>query len=345
MYHHSYNISGNETQLYFDASFDFLKQLAPPENSFIITDENVMLHYQHQFKPWKVISIPACETSKNLEVLEDIIRQLIALDADRNATIIGIGGGVVTDIAGFVAGIYKRGIKCGFVPTSVLGMVDASLGGKNGLDIGEYKNMIGLIRQPSFILYDIDLLKTLPKAEWINGFAEIIKHACILDAAMFKDLEEHTLEHFQQDKSALTSLIEKNALLKMKVVEEDEFETGIRKILNFGHTLGHAIENVYELPHGHAVSIGMAFAAKVSAKLNGFKQADDAIALLKKYHLPVYLDFNIKTALANMQKDKKKSGDAIHYVLLEEIGRATVKRLNIFEIEDFLKKEKDADNN
>ncbi|KAA5534743.1 3-dehydroquinate synthase [Taibaiella lutea] len=344
MHHRTYNISGNTTQLYFDASFDLLKQLAPPESSFIITDENVMLHYQKQFKSWKVITIPAGEASKNLEALDDIIRQLIALEADRDATIIGVGGGVVTDIAGFVAGIYKRGVKCGFVPTSVLGMVDASLGGKNGLDIGEYKNMAGLIRQPSFILYDFDLLKTLPKAEWINGFAEIIKHTCILDADMFDNLKEHSIEYFQKDKEALALLIERNALLKMKVVEEDEFETGIRKILNFGHTLGHAIENVYELPHGYAISIGMAFAAKLSSALTGFENTEDVIMLLKKYHLPVHFGFNIETALANIQKDKKRKGSDIQYVLLTQVGTATVEPLDIVTIEGFLRKDIHADN-
>ncbi|RYZ48464.1 MAG: 3-dehydroquinate synthase, partial [Sphingobacteriales bacterium] len=137
----TYNFSSSPTTFYFDASFEKLKELAPPVNSFIITDENLMMHYQDQFKPWKVITIPAGESSKSLAVLDDIIRELIALDAGRDATIIGIGGGVVTDIAGFAAGIYKRGIRCGFVPTSILGMVDAAIGGKNGLDIGEYKNM------------------------------------------------------------------------------------------------------------------------------------------------------------------------------------------------------------
>jgi 3-dehydroquinate synthase len=344
MRHQAFQISGNKTDLYFDASFDLLKQLAPPENSFIITDENVMLHHERLFKSWKVIVIAAGESSKNLEITDDIIRQLIALEADRNATIIGIGGGVVTDIAGFVAGIYKRGVRCGFVPTSVLGMVDASLGGKNGVDIGEYKNMIGLIRQPSFILYDFDLLNTLPKAEWINGFAEIIKHACILDTEMFDDLKKHSIEYFQEERQVLASLIERNALLKMQTVKEDEFETGTRKILNFGHTLGHAIENVYELPHGHAISIGMVFAAKISSVITGFENTEDVIALLKYYHLPVRFDFNIETALANIQKDKKKLDGSIHFILLKAIGAATVKPLGISAINDFLRKEIHANN-
>lgn len=331
-----FTISDTTTHFYFNASLELLKQLAPVETSFIITDENVMLHYGTHFKPWKVITIPAGETSKNLDVLDDIVRQLIALDADRNATIIGIGGGVVTDIAGFVAGIYKRGVKCGFVPTSILGMVDAALGGKNGLDIGEYKNMIGLVRQPNFILYDYHLLKTLPKAEWINGFAEIIKHACILNSEMFTYLQRHFIEDFQRDEALLSKLIEQNVLLKMTVVQEDEMEMNVRKLLNFGHTLGHAIENVYDLPHGHAVSIGMAFAAKVSADIYGFSNEVDVLNLLGKYHLPTHFDFNKETALANIQKDKKKSGNAISYVLLNKIGTASVKPLTIQEIEKYL---------
>jgi 3-dehydroquinate synthase len=331
-----FTIADSTTHFYFDASLELLKQLAPTETSFIITDENVMLKHEKQFKPWKVIVIPAGESSKNLETLDDIIRQLIALDADRDATIVGIGGGVVTDMAGFVAGIYKRGVKCGFVPTSILAMVDASLGGKNGLDIGEYKNMVGLIRQPSFILYDYNLLKTLPKAEWINGFAEIIKHACILNAAMFTHLEKHTITDFQNDEALLADLIEQNVTLKMTVVKEDEFEIGVRKLLNFGHTLAHAIENVYDLPHGHAVSIGMAFAVKVSADVYGFEDAEKVLSLLEKYQLTTALDFNKKSALAIMQKDKKKIGDFINYILLNKVGMASIKPLTIKEIEDYL---------
>jgi 3-dehydroquinate synthase len=158
-----------------------------------------------------------------------------------------------------------RGIRFGFVPTSILAMVDASIGGKNGIDVGTYKNMVGLIRQPEFLLYDYSFLKSLPKAEWINGFAEIIKHACIKDASMFRLLEAYKLNDFQKDKTLLNKLIQRNALLKSKVVVEDEFETGDRKLLNFGHTFGHAIENTYQLPHGHAVAVGMVMACMISA--------------------------------------------------------------------------------
>jgi 3-dehydroquinate synthase len=324
------------TTFYFDASFKILKELAPTEHSFIITDENLMLHYQDEFKPWKVITIPAGEESKSLNVLDDIIRQLIALEAGRDTIIIGIGGGVVTDIAGFVAGIYKRGVQCGFVPTSILAMVDAAIGGKNGLDIGEYKNMMGLIRQPEFLLYDYRLLKSLPQEEWINGFAEIIKHACIYDAEMFALLERYNIRDFQNDHDLLHTLISHNALLKAGVVQADEWETGERKKLNFGHTLAHAIENTYQLPHGHAVSIGMAFAANLSKEFLGFDQVKRVTDLLEKYKLPVSFPYDKKQALHNMLADKKREQNTISYILLQEIGKAVIHPITIEEIRKIL---------
>jgi 3-dehydroquinate synthase len=149
-----------------------------------------------------------------------------------------VGGGVVTDITGYAASVYMRGLKFGFVPTSVLAMVDASIGGKNGVDVGIYKNLVGLIKQPDFLLYDYSLLQTLPNDQWVNGFAEIIKHACIKDQQLFSMLENETLESFQSDKNKLAALIEKNVQIKTEVVLKDEFENGDRRLLNFGHTLG-----------------------------------------------------------------------------------------------------------
>ena len=153
-----------------------------------------------------------------------IIEQLIGFEADRSTTLIGVGGGVVTDLTGYVASIYMRGIRFGFVPTSLLAMVDASIGGKNGVDVGDYKNLVGSIRQPSFLLYDYNFLKSLPDIEWSNGFAEIIKHACILDQQSFKLLAKNHLQSIKKDKKLLASIIEKNVLLKTSVVKKDEFE-------------------------------------------------------------------------------------------------------------------------
>src|SRR3954469_25889611 len=280
--------STSTTTFYFDASFEHLEKLTSKDNTVIITDENVFQKNQKKFKGWKTIVIKAGEQHKHQQTVDSIIEQLIAYSADRKSFIVGVGGGVVTDIAGYVAGVYMRGVKLGFVPTSILSMVDAAIGGKNGIDVGVYKNMVGLIRQPAFLLYDYYFLKSLPNEEWINGFAEIIKHACIKDAAMFKLLEQHKLKDFQKDHKLLNKLIQRNTSIKSKVVQQDEFEQGDRKLLNYGHTLGHAIENTYQLPHGHAVTIGMLVAGYLSESLVDFKDVKRVAALIEKYGLPVH---------------------------------------------------------
>jgi 3-dehydroquinate synthase len=247
-----------------------------------------------------------------------------------------VGGGVVTDITGYAAGVYMRGIRCGFIPTTILAMVDASIGGKNGIDVGVYKNMVGLIRQPAFLLYDTDLLASLPEAEWINGMAEVIKHACIKDAAMFKTLEASDLKQLRKDKDLLKKLIRRNALLKSKVVEADEFEKGERKLLNFGHTLGHAIENMYELSHGQAVSIGMTVACHLSERLTGFKHTDRVTKVLEQYGLPTYATFDVEKAWEILKMDKKRTTQAMNYILLEKIGQAVIQPIPLTELQTLL---------
>jgi len=326
------NFSTASTTYYFDASFDHLEKLVSKENTFIITDENVFSKNQRKFKGWNSIVIKPGEEHKTQQTVDNIIGQLVQAGANRKSCIVGVGGGVITDIAGYVAGIYMRGVQFGFVPTSILAMVDASIGGKNGVDVGVYKNMVGLIRQPSFLLYDYSLLKSLPKEEWVNGFAEIIKHACIKDAAMFKLLEQHKLTDFQKGKVLLNKLIQRNALLKSKVVQHDEFENGDRKLLNFGHTLGHAIENTYKLPHGHAVSIGMVIAAYISRDMLQLKDADRIAFLIVKYGLTAFFKFNADKALEMMKSDKKATRKDIQYVLLEKIGKGIVKPLTLEQI-------------
>lgn len=331
------NFTQSNTTIYFDSNFNFLQELAPPEHSFIITDENLMMHYQQSFKPWKSIIIPAGESAKNLETIDDIIRQLIALDADRNATIIGIGGGVVTDIAGFVAATYKRGVKCGFVPTSILGMVDAAIGGKNGIDIGTYKNMIGTIKQPDFIAYNYDLLKTLPQEEWVNGFAEIIKHAAIADDKMFQLLENTNIKNIKKEEEALHQLIKNNVLIKTKIVQQDEFEKNERKKLNFGHTLAHAIENNYNLSHGFAVSIGMAFACDLSEQFYSFSDKKRLGNLLENHGLPITFQYNADSVFATLKADKKRMSNTIDFILLQGIGQAIIEPISLNTISEILK--------
>ncbi len=324
--------SSASTTFYFDASFEYAEELVSKDNAVIITDENIFASYKKRLKGWKTIVVKAGEQHKNQATVDEVIGQMIALGANRKTTLVGIGGGVITDMAGYIAGVYMRGIAFGFVPASILAMVDACIGGKNGIDVGVYKNMVGLIRQPSFLLYDYSLLKSLPEQEWINGFAEIIKHAAIKDAAMFKLLEQYSLKDFQRDGSLLNKLIRRNAMLKSKVVQADEFETGERKLLNFGHTLGHAIENDYHLPHGFAVAIGMVVAANISKQQTGFTATEKLVQVIKKYGLPVSLQYNRDKALQNMMADKKRFKNELHYVLLEKIGKAIVRPLAISEV-------------
>jgi 3-dehydroquinate synthase len=248
-----------------------------------------------------------------------------------------VGGGVVTDMVGYVAGVFMRGVQFGFVPTTLLAMVDAAIGGKNGIDVGVYKNMVGLIRQPAFIVYDHSFLTTLPSYQWENGFAEIIKHASIKDASMLKELNQNNLAFYQKNKKALAALIQKNVEIKVKVVQKDEFEKGDRKLLNFGHTLGHAIENEHALLHGHAISIGMVYAAKISQVLLGFTGTGLLVETLKKYGLPTAMHFDIDAAMELMQKDKKKANAGMQYVLLSKIGKGVYETIPMKTLQKLIK--------
>ncbi len=327
------------TQFYFDGMLNDLVHLAKGRRIVAITDTRVFEAHKRKFTRIESIIIPAGEEYKIQSTADDIIRQLIEMKADRSILLVGIGGGVVTDITGYVASVYMRGIAVGFVPTTILAMVDAAIGGKNGIDVGLYKNIVGTIRQPSFILYDYALLKSLPHDEWVNGFAEVIKHAAIKDAAMFRYLKQMHLSKFKKDKAALHKLIMRNAMIKIKVVQHDEFEMGDRKLLNFGHTLGHAIENMLKLPHGHAISIGMVYSAHLSTKLLGYKGGFDLMSLLEQFELPTHAAFDMKQAIAHMTMDKKRLKDVMHYILLEKNGKAIVHPINISQLKDLLEKD------
>ena len=333
-----YKFSGQAVDCYFDADISLLEDLVSKHKAVIITDENITSLYAKAFEGWKIIAIQPGEENKQQSTVDHIIGELIKLQADRETFVIGVGGGVITDIAGYAASVYMRGVKFAFVPTSVLAMVDAAVGGKNGVDVGVYKNLVGVIRHPEFLLYDYSFLRTLPQEEWINGFAEIVKHACIKDAAMFEFLENNSLEEFQKSTAKIAELIKRNVDIKYNVVFNDEFEKGERKLLNFGHTLGHAIENIYKIPHGNAVSIGMVAACKISAIMNGLAAAETqkVIDLLKKYHLPVETRFDKDKIWEVLLMDKKKSGDAMNFILLNKIGDAIVKPVPLSRLKDLI---------
>ena len=331
-----YKFSGRAATYYFDADFSYLEKLTDKDRAVLITDENIFRAHQKRFRNWKTIVLPPGESCKVQATVDSLVEQLIELGADRKTFLIGVGGGVVTDITGYVAAIYMRGLSFGFVPTSILAMVDASIGRKNGIDVGLYKNLVGTIRQPEFLLYDLSLLRSLPKDEWINGFAEIIKHACIKDATLFRELEQKKLTFYQKDKTALARLIRKNAAIKSSVVGKDEFEQGERRLLNFGHTLGHAIENLYELSHGQAISIGMVAASMISEEFTPFKDTDRVIAVLKQYGLPTLAEFDPKEVMSVLRMDKKKVRDSMNYVLLNKIGQGVVKTIPLVQLEKLI---------
>jgi 3-dehydroquinate synthase len=329
----SFRFSKSSVDYYFDVGFASLGKIVDKKNAILVTDENIFRLHEKKFESWKTVIISPGESNKVQAAADEVIRKLIDFEADRSTILVGVGGGVVTDLTGYVASVYMRGISFGFIPTSLLAMVDASIGGKNGIDVGMYKNMVGTIRQPSFIIFDPPLLKTLPDAEWRNGFAEIIKHAAIKDAAMFRDLEHNELSFYKENKKQLSALIQRNALLKTRVVQKDEFEKGDRKLLNFGHTLGHALENQYALSHGEAISIGMVRAAFLSEKLVSFKDALRVKSLLNKYGLPVDMDFDRIKMIGILKMDKKKSRNEMNFILLTSIGRAVIRQIAINQLQ------------
>src|SRR5262245_33153632 len=196
----TYKFTHSSTDYYLESNIRELKKITNPKSTVLITDQHVFDAHTQRLKGWNMIVLKPGEENKVQTTVEAVIDELVQMECDRTFTLVGIGGGVVTDMTGYVASIYMRGLRFGFVPTSVLALVDASIGGKNGIDLGVYKNMIGVIRQPAFILHDITFLKTLPISEWENGFAEIVKHASIRDAAMFAELENVSLQDYMRNK-------------------------------------------------------------------------------------------------------------------------------------------------
>ena len=332
----TYKFNSASTDFYFAYGISHLKEITDPKTTVLVTDENIAGAHAKRFKGWKTIVLKPGEEFKVQSTVDSIIKQLIEYEADRKTVLVGVGGGVITDIVGYVASVYMRGLRFGFIPTSLLALVDASIGGKNGIDVGVYKNMVGIIRQPTFILHDMVFLNSLPQKEWENGFAEIIKHACIRDAAMFGELEKMSLKKYQAKKISICELVQRNAMIKAGVVKRDEFEKNERRLLNFGHTLGHALENQYQLMHGQAVAIGMAYACRISEQLNGFNQTKRVTSVIEKYGLPTSLSFEKQKVFDVLKMDKKREKKEMNYVLLEKIGKGVTRSIPLPQLEKII---------
>ena len=315
-----------------------LQSYIPQSNIFIITDENVNRIYRNIFPKLPVFTIHAGESNKTISTAVDIHRWLLDQGADRNSFIIGIGGGVVCDLAGFVASTFMRGINFGFVATTLLAQVDASVGGKNGVDLDGYKNIIGTINQPKFVICDISMLKTLPYVELVSGLAEVVKHALIADSSKFEYIEKNFDSILALDLSMLEYLVSRSVRIKANIVEIDEYEGGLRRVLNLGHTWGHAVEKITGIQHGHAVGIGLAFTAKLSFH-KGFlteSERDRIVTLLSNIGLHTQANADSEIIFETMQKDKKKIGNGVNYVLMKGIGAVEVVEISFDELKIYI---------
>ena len=229
------------SQILVGESIDNLPRYIDPTRTIIVTDNTVAEHYRRQLPDCPIISIGQGEKIKTLETVAAILQQLVDIEADRSTFLLGVGGGIVCDITGFVASTFMRGIRFGFVSTTLLSQVDASVGGKNGVNFGGYKNMVGVFNQPEFVICDLALLNTLPVREVLCGFAEIIKHGAIADARMLSIIENRRDAALALDASIIADLVYRSVEIKAGVVTRDEREHGERRKLNYGHTFGHAL--------------------------------------------------------------------------------------------------------
>jgi 3-dehydroquinate synthase len=273
-----------------------------------------------------MIDFPAGEASKNIETILRLVDQLMAMGADRQSALIALGGGVVGDITGFVASIYMRGIPYIQVPTTLLAQVDSSIGGKTGIDLPRGKNMLGTFYQPKGVFIDLAFLQTLEPQEMKNGLAEVVKYGIIDDPGLFGILETRAAAITNQDMDLLQEIVTRSCRIKKGVVEIDEQEKGMRRILNFGHTIGHAIETEsgYAIPHGDAVSMGMVAASILSERLRylASEERERIVALIRAIKLPDRIPANLSPQgiFSHMKGDKKKAGDTLNLVLLKKIG-------------------------
>jgi len=315
---------------------ELIKAAGLEGHAALITDTNISLHYSDTVKSslqaagYTVSAhlIPPGETSKCMDQVQLLSRSLIEQHHDRSSFVVALGGGVVGDLAGFVASIFYRGIPYVQIPTTVVAQADSAIGGKTGVNEQAGKNLIGSFHQPSLVLSDPDTLLTLPDRVFHEGFAEVIKHAAIRDADMVGYLESMN----PNNKTVDPELIARNAAIKARIVEEDERETtGTRALLNFGHTIGHAIEASAEygtLLHGEAISLGLRAALHLSEKLADLKPADSErlLALLAHWNLPLVLelDITLDAIHAALARDKKFIAGAMRFVLLKRPGEAFV---------------------
>jgi len=318
----------------------WLKEKGLAGKAVIITDSNVGPRYAGVLERSlagagfrvTVVEVPAGEAQKSLETAGSLYNRLAVAYTERTSPVLALGGGVVGDLAGFVAATYLRGVPLIQVPTSLLAMVDSSVGGKTAVDHGQMKNIVGLFYQPKMVIADIDTLKTLPQAELSNGMAEVIKLAAIRDRGFFKFLEENMAKAMALQAGTLEEIVLKNAVHKAGIVGKDEKESGQRIILNYGHTIGHAIEAVsnFKIKHGQAVAMGMIEENKIAVRLGMLPEAEAGriAAVIKQARLPAGIPDlsreDKEKVLEAVKHDKKVLNNRVRFILLKAIGSAVI---------------------
>ncbi len=321
----SYNVYINHGLLFNLSSYiDLNREIV------IITDDFIPKIYLNTIKKKmsnsRVFEVPHGEKSKSMETAYSILDKMVNYKITRNCLIIALGGGVIGDLSGFIASIYMRGVDFIQIPTTLLSQIDSSVGGKVGINSSNMKNAIGSFYQPKMVLIDPDTLTTLSKKEFSNGIAEMIKYGMISDKTLFINLLENNLL------TNIEKYIEKCIIIKKSFVVDDVFDKGKRQALNFGHTIGHAIEkhSNYSLLHGEAISIGMVLMSK------NYIYHDDLIKVLKKYNLPIKYEYDKTEILEYIKTDKKATINSINIVLVEKIGSSIIKNIEFEEIEKYL---------
>ena len=318
--------------IYIGPVKDILSGVLPEGRVVVVSDATIDRLYHPLLEKYDTVLIGLGESVKTLQTVETIYRRFIELGMDRSTFVLAVGGGIVTDVAGFAASTYMRGLKFGFVSTTLLGQVDASVGGKNGVDVYGYKNMAGTFTQPQFVICDPGLLRTLPDREFRAGLAEVVKAAIIADADLFGRIENTTFEALRTDTDLLTDAVSAAIRVKADIVERDEHESGDRRKLNLGHTLAHAIEKCSNrMNHGEAVAVGTALIAGAAVRLGVLSEADrDRIVhVLMQLGFDLTPPVDVKRLLKEVGKDKKNEEGILRIVLPVGIGDCEVRPMKI----------------
>lgn len=326
----AFDVKG-QSAIYIGAAAEILPEVLPAGRVVVISDAAIDRLYRPLLAPYDSVLIGKGESIKTLHTVETIYRRFIELGVDRSTFVLAVGGGIVTDVAGFAASTYMRGVKFGFVSTTLLGQVDASVGGKNGVNVDGYKNMAGTFTQPRFVVCDPSMLKTLPEREFRAGLAEAIKAAVVADGELFALLERTPFETLRTDPGVLSEVVRASVRVKVGIVERDEREAGERRKLNLGHTLAHAIEKCSNrMNHGEAVAVGMVLIADAAVRLGVLhaEVRDRIVGIFQRMGFELTPPVELKRLLKEAAKDKKNEDGMLRIVLPTAIGGCEVRMLS-----------------